>query len=247
SGRSLGLFHSFDLLEFQFDRRGAAEDGDADFDAAAVEVELLDDAVEAGERAVEQLHRIADLIIDADLLLGRVGLLFLGREHARGLRIGDRLRLAVGAEEAGHLRGVLDQVIDVIVHLEMSKDVAGHELALGIDALAALDLGDGLGRHLDRLDEAGEAEAVGLAHDVVADLVLEARISVDDVPAGHCLTFEPLKPLTPALSQRERGNFYLARKLRRNLTSVEKKASTPKKNMASRLVMIITMIAVATV
>jgi transcription antitermination factor NusG len=30
-----------------------------------------------------------------------------------------------------------------------------------------------------------EAEPVRLGHDRVADLVLEARISVDDVPAGH--------------------------------------------------------------
>ena len=82
------------------------------------------------------------------------GGLFLGVEHARGLGVGDRLGLAAGAEEAGHLRRVLDEVVDLVVHLELGEDVAGHELALGLDLLAALDLGHGLGRHLDLLDEA---------------------------------------------------------------------------------------------
>jgi hypothetical protein len=76
-------------------------------------------------------------------------------------------------------------VVDLVVHLELGEDVAGHELAFGLHLLAALDLGDGLGRDLDLLDEAVEAHAVGLALDRVADLVLEAGISVDDVPAGH--------------------------------------------------------------
>jgi hypothetical protein len=106
------------------------------------------------------LTAVADLIVDADLLLGRVGGgLFLGVEHARGLGVGDRLGLAVGAEEAGHLGRVLDEVIDVVVHLELGEHVAGHELAVGLDLLAALDLGDGLGRDLDLLDERGQAQA----------------------------------------------------------------------------------------
>src|SRR5689334_24577501 len=87
------LLDALDLLELQLDRRRAAEDGDADLHPTTVEVELLDDAVEACERTVEDLDRIADLIVDVDLLLGREGLLFLGGEHARGLRVGDRLRL----------------------------------------------------------------------------------------------------------------------------------------------------------
>ena len=58
---------------------------------------------------------------------------------------------------------VLDQVVDVVVHLQLGEDVAGHELALGLDLLAALDLGHRLGRNLDRLDERVEAQARGLA------------------------------------------------------------------------------------
>src|SRR5690349_20247863 len=109
------LLDALDLLELQLDGRRSAEDRDADLPAAAVEVEFLGDAVEACERTVEDLDRVADLIIDVDLLLGREGLLFLGGEHARGLRVGDRLRLAAWAQESGHLRRVLDEVIDLVV------------------------------------------------------------------------------------------------------------------------------------
>ena len=83
------------------------------------------------------------------------------------------------------LGGVLDEVIDLVVHVELGQHVAGEELALDRDLLAAAGLGHGLGRDLDRLDQLGEAEPVGVGQDLVADLVLETGIGVDDVPAGH--------------------------------------------------------------
>src|SRR4051812_46645773 len=104
----------FDLLELELDRGRAAEDRHADLHPAAVEIELLDQPVEAGERTVEHLDAVADLIVDADLLLRRGGGGFvLGVEDARGLGVGDRLRLAARAQKAGHLRRVLDEVVDV--------------------------------------------------------------------------------------------------------------------------------------
>src|SRR5690606_24947517 len=65
------LLDQFDLFEVEFDRSRAAEDRDADLDLVLVEVELLDHAVEAGERAVQHFDLVADLVIDVDLLLGR--------------------------------------------------------------------------------------------------------------------------------------------------------------------------------
>ena len=101
-----------------------------DLDPAAIEIELLDDAVEARERAVEHLDLVADLVIDLDLGLRRGGGGFvLGVEDARGLGLADRLRLAHRAEEARHLRRVLHEVIDVVVHLELGQHIAGEELA----------------------------------------------------------------------------------------------------------------------
>src|SRR5690349_9423420 len=66
----LASLRPLDLFEFQLDRRRATEDGNRHLDPAAVEVEFLDDAIEAGERAVQHLDLIADLVIDLDLGLG---------------------------------------------------------------------------------------------------------------------------------------------------------------------------------
>src|SRR6185503_3538527 len=97
--------HPFDLLELELHRRCAAEDRDADLHAATIEIELLDDAVERGERAVQNLDAVADVVIDIDLLCrrGRCGF-FLGGEDSRGFGLADRLRLAARAEKAGHFR-----------------------------------------------------------------------------------------------------------------------------------------------
>ena len=83
------------------------------------------------EGPVQDLHVVADLIIDADPRLGRgVGGFVLGVEDAGGLGVGDRLRLALAAEEAGHLGGVLDEVVDVVGHAELGEHVAGEEFAV---------------------------------------------------------------------------------------------------------------------
>src|SRR3954447_5291450 len=80
------LFGALDLLELQFDRRRAAEDGHGYLHSAAIEVEFFDDSVKACEGTVEDLDRVADLVIDVDLGLGAMGgSFFFGVEHARGL------------------------------------------------------------------------------------------------------------------------------------------------------------------
>src|SRR5262249_26243949 len=84
------------------------------------------------------------------------------------------------------------------------EDVAGHELALDLHLLAALHFGDGFGRNLDRLDELLEAQALGLGKDGIADLVLEAGIGVDDVPAGHCGLSLRLRRATATSARRRR-------------------------------------------
>ena len=48
-----------------------------------------------------------------------------------------------------------------------------------------LEYSQKLGRHFDLFDAFGQAQALGLGDDRIADLVLEARIGVDDVPARH--------------------------------------------------------------
>src|SRR6186713_230509 len=53
--------HLLDLRVFEFDRRGAAEDRDGDLDPRLLLVDLLDDAVERGERSIRDPHLLADL------------------------------------------------------------------------------------------------------------------------------------------------------------------------------------------
>ena len=91
------LLRAFYLLEFQFDRGCPAKNADTDLDARTVEIQFLDNAVEARERAVEHFDRIADFIIDLDLGLGRGGGFFLGVQDAGGFGFADCLRLAPNA------------------------------------------------------------------------------------------------------------------------------------------------------
>ena len=76
-------------------------------------------------------------------------------------------------------------MIDVVVHRQLGEDVAGEELALRLHLFAAADFGHGFGRHFDRFDARFQPEARGFGDDRIADLVLEPRIGVDDVPARH--------------------------------------------------------------
>src|SRR3546814_12263563 len=76
--------------------------------------------------------------------------------------------------------------------------IARHELALDLHLLATARLGHGFGRHFDLLDELIEPHAFGLGHDRIADLALEAGISVDDVPARHARVPCPLSFLRSA-------------------------------------------------
>src|SRR6185312_7106325 len=103
-----GSGNFFDLAVFQLDRGRAAEDRDRDAKARPLLVDLLDRAVEAGERAVGDAHGLADL--EGDGRLRPLDTLFDGADDAGDLALGNRHRLRAAAEEAGHFRGVLDEV-----------------------------------------------------------------------------------------------------------------------------------------
>src|SRR3546814_10791237 len=68
------------------------------------------------------LHAVADLEVDLQLRLGRSGRLLVARvQDSRRLGLADRLRLARRTEKSRHLRRVLHQVIDVVVHLQLRQ------------------------------------------------------------------------------------------------------------------------------
>src|SRR5690606_5566744 len=91
-------------------------------------------------------------------------------------------RMLVLTEEAGDARRVLDQADDRVVEVGLHQHVAGEELALGVDLLAAANLDDLLGRNDDLLYAVTQALLLGLVVDVLRDLLLEVRIGVDNVP-----------------------------------------------------------------
>ena len=92
----------------------------------------------------------------------------------------------VVAEEAGDLRRVLDQMPGLVRQLHLHQHVAGEEFALGIDLLAAAHLDHLLRRDQHFVEMVGEALLRRLFLDLLRDLLLEARIDVNDVPAlGH--------------------------------------------------------------
>src|SRR5581483_11025511 len=101
----LNLLH---LQEVQFDRRRAAEDRHHHLERVLLEVHLVDDAREAGERPFVDPHLLAALedVLRLRLLGGRLHLV----ENLLDFVLAEGRRLRAGADEAGHLRRVLDHV-----------------------------------------------------------------------------------------------------------------------------------------
>ncbi len=170
-----------DLPEFQFDRRRAAEDRHRDLDARAALVDLLDGAVERSERPVRDADLLADF--ERHRRLRPVDALLHLLQDALRLGFRDRHRLVVGAEEAGDLRRVLDEMVGLVGEVHLHQHVAREELALGVDLAAAAHLGDLFLRHQDLVEQVVEPALLGLLADGFRDLVLEVRVGVDDVPA----------------------------------------------------------------
>src|SRR3546814_16697167 len=86
--RGRRLFHAFDLLKIELDGGRAAKDRHRYLDARLVEIEFLDDAVEARERTFEHLDLVADFVIDANLGLRTRRGLFLAVPDGRRLESG---------------------------------------------------------------------------------------------------------------------------------------------------------------
>src|SRR5713226_6475549 len=129
--------HLLDLRIFELDRRRPAEDRHRDLDPRLLVVDLLDDAVERGERPVGDAHLLADLEGDRGL---RPLDAFLDLPHdPRRLVLADRRGAAAAAEKAGDLGGVLDEMPGLVVEVHLDQDVAREELALRADLGATLD------------------------------------------------------------------------------------------------------------
>src|SRR5205807_3344792 len=175
----LSLFH---LSEFELDGRRAPENRDRDAQAALLVVDVLDRALEIGERAVFHAHHLAHL--EEHLGLGLLHALAHLLHDRLDLLLGDRRRLGGrAADEARHLVGVLHQVPGVVVHLHLDEHVAREELALRHVLLAALHLDHLLDGHQDLAELVGHAGAVDAVLERALHGLLEARIRAHHVPA----------------------------------------------------------------
>src|SRR5215211_659889 len=172
-----------DLVEGQLDRGLAAEDGDQDLELLLVGVDLGDRAGQLGERAGGDGDGLADLPLDPRLeLLDRLGLEDLGH-----FLLGQRGRLGPRAHEAGHDGGVPDHVPVVVVQVHADQQVAGEDLAGDDLLLAALDLHDVFHGNHDLEDPLLHVHRGDAALEVGLDLVLVARVGVDDVPVPQAV------------------------------------------------------------
>src|SRR5712671_1823385 len=184
-GRPAGGVPS-DLLDlgiFELDRGRPAEDRYRDLDPRLLLVDLLDDAVERGERSVGDAHLLADL--ENDRRLRPFDPLLDLAHDPRRLVLADRRRPAPPAEKAGDLGGVLDEMPGLVAEVHLDQHVAREELALRTDLGAALHLDDLLGRHQDLLEALAQALLHGLLVDRRRHLLLEAGIDVNHVPVAR--------------------------------------------------------------
>src|SRR5688572_8414067 len=168
------------LQEIQFDRGRAAEDRHHHLQRVLVEVHLVDDAVEAGERTLVDPHVIALLERVLRLRLLRRGLHLL--ENVVHFLFAERRRLGAGADEPGDLRRVLDDVPRVVGHRHLDEDVTGEEPARALHFAAAALLHDVLGRNEDVADLLLQPVRLHALLQRLLHLVLEPRVGVDDVP-----------------------------------------------------------------
>src|SRR4051812_39757223 len=103
----------FDLQCIQLDRRVAAEHADQYLDLTLLGIDLVDGAVKALERSVNNTDNLANVEVDTMLRLGNThALLDLGHLFVR-----DRRRLGAATNEASNTRGVADDVPCVFGHL----------------------------------------------------------------------------------------------------------------------------------
>src|SRR5690606_37150828 len=187
----------FDLGELELDRGRSAEDQHRHAHAALLVVDFLDHAIEVVERAVDHAHHLAGL--EQDLGPGLLDAFLDAVEDGRGFLVADRQRAVGGAaDEAHHLRGLLDQVPALDVHArdaalvvgrDLHEHVAREELALRTALLARTHLDHFFGRDQDLAKailhlRTGDAVTQRLRH-----RLLEAGVRMHHIPTLDAFRF----------------------------------------------------------
>ena len=151
-----------------------------------VSIDLGDLAGEVGKRAFPHAHALAFFVVELGLAARR-GLdpVCLRRQEGADLaaRQGCRLlALTALADEPGDAGCVAHAVPGLVVHLAANQEVAGEDLALNGLLLAVLELVDFLHGDDDLEDLVLHVHRLDAGVEVGRDLLLVARLGVDDVP-----------------------------------------------------------------
>src|SRR5919112_2943324 len=179
------LLELLDLEEIQFHRRLATEDADEDLDLVALGVDLVNRADELGERPVRDADALA--LRERDPVLRRLDAHV--PQDLLDLGLVERDRLAAdardirAADEAGDARRVADDEPAIGIEDHLDQDVARVDLLLNGVALTLPDLDLILHRDEHLEDPILHAHRLDAVLEVGLDLVLIARVRVDDVPA----------------------------------------------------------------
>src|SRR5215471_94040 len=175
-----------DLRVFELHRRRAPEDRDCDLEPSFFFVNLLDEPVERGEWSVADAHLLPDFKGNRGLR-SLDPLLHLMHDPC-SLVIADRRRPPASSEKPGDLSGVLDEMPSLVIHIHLDQHVAWKEFALRAHLSAALDLDHLLCRNENSFEFFGKTLLLGPLADQARDLLFEAGVTVDYVPAArHCL------------------------------------------------------------
>src|SRR3954447_25454306 len=197
-----------DLVVRQLDRGLPAEDGDQHPELLVVGVDLADGGRQRRERAVHDGDGLADL--EVDLARDDDLLLFDRGEDLEDLFLGQRAGAVGLPDEAGDARGVAYGAPRLVGEVHPDQQVAGEHLLLDGLPLAALDLGDLLGGHLDLEDVVLHVERGDPGLEVGLHLVLVAGVGVHDVPvAGRRVEHGGELVVLVALRLRELGGLGL--------------------------------------
>ena len=83
---------------------------------------------------------------------------------------------------ADEIPGALDELLFLVAQVHVDVDVAGMELALRLDLLAALHFGNALGRDDDFADQVAHLLGLGAALEAFLHLLFLAGKNVQGVP-----------------------------------------------------------------
>src|SRR5215472_2355442 len=184
SKKPSGSAQFFDAGKIEFHRRRAAKNCDGNLQPAVVVVDLFDRAVEIREWPVHDTYLLVAFVNHLGLraVLRRVYAIDDGVDF----RFRKRRRRRSRTDKTGYARRIPYDVPSVFIEVHLDQYVARIGHARSDHFLAAADFDDILGGNQHAADFVLQVKSGHTALEAFLDLLLEARIRVNDVPLhGH--------------------------------------------------------------